>query len=68
MSTPKRKDSLIWGIILLIIGFIFFLQNIDIDVWDTVARLWPLILIVWGGAKIYYAIKDRKEESEPEKE
>jgi len=38
---------------------IFFLDNIDIDVWDTVGRLWPLILIVWGAWKLYFGIKDR---------
>ena len=59
MSKQKRRDSLAWGLILIVIGLIFFLDNIDIDVWDTVGRLWPLILIVWGAWKLYFGIKDR---------
>ena len=38
----KRNDPLIWGIILILLGLIFLLQNVDIDAWGFVARLWPL--------------------------
>jgi uncharacterized membrane protein HdeD (DUF308 family) len=61
----KRKDALVWGIILILIGFIFILENNDIDVWDSVARLWPVVLIIWGAFKLYYGLKERKEEAKP---
>jgi len=63
MAKYKRKDPLAWGIILIVIGLIFLLHNIDIAIWDSLARLWPVLLIVWGAWKLYYGIKERKEES-----
>ena len=63
MAKKKRADSLIWGIILIALGAVFLLHNIDIDIWDTVARLWPVVLIFWGIWKLYYGIKDLAEKS-----
>jgi len=57
----RKKDSLFWGIVLIVVGAIFFLENFNIDVWDAVWRLWPLILIVWGVMKLAAGLKDRKE-------
>ncbi len=67
MAKNRRKDALVWGIILIVIGLIFFLENYDINVWDSVARLWPIVLIVWGAWKLYYGLKERKEETPPVK-
>jgi hypothetical protein len=53
----KKRDALVWGVILI-------LDNFDIDVWDYVARLWPVALIVWGAWKLYFGIKERKEQAE----
>ncbi|MFH2042509.1 MAG: DUF5668 domain-containing protein [Acidobacteriota bacterium] len=39
----------------------FLLHNLDIEVWDSLSRLWPLILIVWGGWKLYLGLKERSE-------
>jgi uncharacterized integral membrane protein len=60
----KRNDPLIWGIILILLGLIFLLQNVDIDAWGFVARLWPLILIAWGASKLYYGLKEKQEQAE----
>jgi uncharacterized integral membrane protein len=60
----KRNDPLIWGIILIVLGLIFLLQNVDIDAWGFVARLWPLILIFWGASKLYYGLKEKREQAE----
>jgi hypothetical protein len=60
----KKRDALVWGVILIVIGVIFILDNFDIDVWDYVARLWPVALIVWGAWKLYFGIKERKEQAE----
>ncbi len=68
MARYKRRDSLVWGLILLIIGLLFLLHNIDVNVADSIARLWPLILIVWGAWKLYFGIKERREELEPPRE
>jgi len=59
----KQRDALAWGIILIIIGLIFLLERLDVDVWDFVARLWPVALIIWGIWKLYFGLKERKEES-----
>ena len=63
MAKHKNRDPLAWGIILIVIGLIFLFNNLDIGVWDFTARLWPLILIFWGGWKLYYGLKDRQEEN-----
>lgn len=60
----KQRDALAWGIILIVIGLIFLLERLDVDVWDSVARLWPVVLIIWGIWKLYFGLKERKEESE----
>lgn len=57
----KQRSALAWGIILIVIGLIFILDNFNIDVWDSLARLWPLALIVWGAWKLYFGLKERKE-------
>ncbi len=63
MAKYKQRDALAWGIILVFIGLIFLLYNIDVKVWDYLARLWPLILIVWGLWKLYFGVKESKEKS-----
>jgi len=61
MTRSKRKDPLVWGIVLIIVGALFLLQN-TIDIWWTIARLWPVLLIAWGALKLYNGLKDRDEE------
>jgi membrane protein DedA with SNARE-associated domain len=63
----KQRGALAWGIILIVIGLIFILDNLDVDVWDSLARLWPLALIVWGAWKLYFGLKERKEQAPAEK-
>jgi len=65
MIRQRRKDTLIWGIILIVIGLIFILENMDVDAWELVAKLWPVVLIIWGAYKLYYGLKERKEEGAP---
>lgn len=64
MANRKRRDSLIWGIILIAVGIIFLLQSLDIRAWDFIARMWPVVLIIWGASKLYYGIKERNRASE----
>ncbi|MFA4926127.1 MAG: DUF5668 domain-containing protein [Candidatus Aminicenantales bacterium] len=58
--SKKRRDNLIWGIILIVIGLLFLLDNIGLDSWELLFKFWPLILIIWGGYKLYYGLKDRQ--------
>ena len=53
----SNRGKLTGGIILLGIGLIFFLSNINLlpDIEDS----WPLFLIVIGIAMLYGATKDR---------
>ena len=60
MSNTRRKDPLVWGLILIVLGALFLLERFDIGVWDTLWRLWPVILIVWGGLKVYNGLQDKK--------
>lgn len=61
MAKSRRRDSLVWGIILITVGAIFLLEMLDIDAWDHFWRFWPVVLIVWGASKLYYGIKERNE-------
>jgi hypothetical protein len=65
MANKKRSDSLIWGIILIVVGAIFLLQQFHVDIFDQVWRLWPVILIVWGANKLYLGLKARNEHPTP---
>lgn len=46
----KRWDSLIFGLILLIIGILFLLSNFGyrINVWNVIEKYWPVLLILLG--------------------
>lgn len=64
MAKYKRRDTLAWGLILIVIGLLFLLHNIDVSVWDSIARLWPVVLIAWGLWKLYFGIKESREKTE----
>ncbi|MFW6124129.1 MAG: LiaF transmembrane domain-containing protein [Acidobacteriota bacterium] len=62
MAQKYKKEHLAWGIILILIGLIFLLDNIHVNVWNAFARLWPLVIIAWGAWKLYFGIKERGKE------
>jgi len=64
MATPRNRTALAWGIILILIGVIFITDNLNINVFDFAARLWPLILIFWGAWKLYFGLKEKNEAQE----
>jgi hypothetical protein len=45
-----RLSTLFWGVLFVLIGGLFLLNNFGVlDVnWDTIWRLWPMILVFWG--------------------
>ncbi len=59
MARQKHRDSLVWGIILVVIGGMFLLETLHVEVWRYVWRLWPVVFIVWGASKLYYGLKER---------
>jgi len=58
MANTRSRAPLVWGAVLILIGALFLLYNINFDVWDFVARLWPLILVVWGAWKLFFGLKE----------
>jgi hypothetical protein len=64
----KNRDALAWGIILVVIGAILLFGNLDLDIWNYTARLWPLILIFWGGWKLYYGLQERNQKTGAEQD
>ena len=60
MANPKKGNSLVWGIILIIIGGVILLEQLDIDVFDQVWRFWPVILIIWGANKLWLGLKEQR--------
>lgn len=64
MTKSKRKDPLVWGIILIIVGALFLMQNTIDDIWWTIFRLWPVLIIAWGALKLYNGLKERDQETQ----
>lgn len=51
----------IFGVILVLFGFLFLLDNLGIaDFGDVIHRFWPLILIIWGFILLFNAKKKRE--------
>lgn len=59
MAARKHRGNLVGGIILVILGLVFLLENLGYDIWEYVGKLWPLILIIWGISKLQAALGAR---------
>lgn len=66
MANPRKTNSLVWGLILIVFGLIFLLEQFDVEVWRYIWRLWPVILIVWGVDKLMLGLKERSERDKPQ--
>jgi hypothetical protein len=66
MAKNRKREPLAWGIILIVIGALFLFNNLNIGIWEIVARLWPIILILWGAWKLYFGLKERQDHNEGE--
>ena len=61
MANTKR-ESLFWGLIILVLGMLFLLKNfgLEINVWHLLGKYWPLILIYIGAKNIFLYMKKTK--------
>jgi len=57
--TKTKKESLFWGLIILVLGMLFLMKNFgfEINVWHLVGKYWPLILIYIGLKNIYLFLR-----------
>jgi len=53
------RKGLLGPLIILLLGVLFLLKNFrpDIPVWDLFGKYWPLLLILWGLAKLIEAAR-----------
>jgi hypothetical protein len=60
--TSTKKESLFWGLIILVLGMLFLLKNfgLEINVWHLVGKYWPLVLIYIGVKNIYLFLTKNK--------
>jgi hypothetical protein len=50
-KTPEIVNSLFWGTFVLLIGATLLginLGYLSANIWDSLIKLWPILLIVWG--------------------
>ena len=61
MANTKR-ESLFWGLIILVLGMLFLLKNfgLEINIWHLIGKYWPLILIYIGLKNIYLYLKTHR--------
>ena len=53
-ANEEGKGNWIFGLILLIIGMVFVVENFTgIEVWGKVWKFWPVILLIWGIKEIW---------------
>ena len=55
-SGGRRRRSIFSGLLLILLGVLLLLHNLRSyfpDLWGLFARWWPVLLIVWGLAKLY---------------
>ena len=62
MSRRPYAGSVFWGLALVAAGAVLLARNIgyDIPIWTGIATYWPVLLILWGGAKIVDYIRIRR--------
>ena len=59
----QKMESLFWGLIIILIGVLFLVNNMgwgDIDIWELVGKFWPVILIYIGVKNIIlYSMRNK---------
>ena len=51
----RRRRSIFSGLLLVVIGALFLYHNFrgGFEIWRLIERWWPVVLILWGLAKLY---------------
>ena len=51
----RRRRSIFSGLLLVVIGVLFLYHNFQggFEIWRVIERWWPVVLILWGLAKLY---------------
>ncbi len=62
IEAVEDKGSLFWGAFLIIMGGIFQFNNLGYSP-DWLFKLWPLIIVVFGGRLIYEVFKQKNSQS-----
>ena len=53
-NLPRRGSSFFPGLLLLFVGLLLLLHNYrGVSIGEAIGHWWPLILIFWGGIKLY---------------
>jgi uncharacterized membrane protein (UPF0136 family) len=61
----KKQESLFWGLILLVVGFLILLSNLGVDIdWHSIGKFWPMILIAIGIKNIWQHYINKKSQEE----
>ena len=61
--SKHKNESLFWGFLILLIGMLFLIKNLgwaDIDIWEFIAKFWPVILIYIGLKNIIIYVMKKK--------
>jgi len=58
LLAPSRPGQRVWGAILLAVGGLLLLRNLDI-VWIPFHKVWPFLLVVFGGYMIFQTASRR---------
>ncbi len=59
----QQQNNLFWGILFLVLGAIFLINNlgVDIDIEELFLTYWPLILIAVGLKNLWPHVQKRRE-------
>jgi DUF4097 and DUF4098 domain-containing protein YvlB len=51
----RERSSIFGGLLLIVLGVLLLLHHFvpELGIGHLISRFWPLLLIVWGGAKLY---------------
>jgi len=58
LLAPSRPGQKLWGGILVVVGGLLLLRNLDI-VWVPFHKVWPFLLVVFGGYLIFQTMTRR---------
>jgi len=53
-ASEEGRGNWVFGLIILTIGIIFIVENFtDLEMWERIWNLWPVILLIWGIKEIW---------------